>query len=151
MNCSLCSLDMICCVSLRSTRFSIGLVVSLLFFCILHSWLQPSRTFIFFANLKQNALTPTLLLPVVVPRSNLVQNRRKILIWLHCLLLWWFLIQSLFKIDAKCSSGCLAYSRGGFFLNSYSKLMQRAHLAALPPTVVVSYSIIFRIWCRKLI
>ena len=83
--------------------------------------------------------------------------------WLHCLLLWWFDIQFLFKInlkclvgclascggflfnsysiiDAKCSPGCLASYCGCYSFNLYSNLTQNAHLTALP-SVVVSYLI----------
>ena len=59
------------------------------------------------------------------------------LFWLPCLLLWYFLIQFLSQIDAKCSSGKLASSSSGSLFNSYSKLMQNAHMAAWPPLVVV--------------
>ena len=72
------------------------------------------------------------------------------LFWLPCLLLWWFLIQFLFKIDAKCSLGCLASSSGRFLFSSYSKLVQTDLLAALPPPVVVSYLILIRNLCKML-
>ena len=51
-----------------------------------------------------------------------------------------FLIQFLFKIDEKCSHGCLA-SCGGPLLSSYSKLMQNAFMVALPPPPVVLASL----------
>ena len=43
----------------------------------------------------------------------------------------------LFKIDAKCSLGCLGSSCGGSLFNFYSKLMPNAPWAALAPSVVV--------------
>ena len=92
-----------------------------------------------------------LAIPVAVSHSILISNWCKMLFWLPCLLLWWFLIQLIqfsFKIDAKCCSGCLASSCGGFLFNSYSKLMQNALLAALPPPVVVSYSALIQNWCK---
>ena len=70
------------------------------------------------------------------------------LLLLPCLLLWSFLIQFLFNHDAKCSSGCLASSCGRFLFNSYSNLMKNAPLAALPPPVVISYSLLIQI-CSK--
>ena len=66
------------------------------------------------------------------------------LFWLPWLILWWFLIQFLFKIDAKCSLGCLGSSCGGCLFNPYSNLIQNALLATLPPPVVVSYSILIQ-------
>ena len=39
---------------------------------------------------------------------------------------WWFLIQFLFKTDVKCSLHCLGSSCGGFLFHSYSKLLQSA-------------------------
>ena len=72
------------------------------------------------------------------------------LIWLHRLLLWGCLIQFLSKFDAKCPYGCLASSCGDSFFNSYSKLMQNAHLAALPPPVVASYAILIQNTCKML-
>jgi hypothetical protein len=58
---------------------------------------------------------------------------------LPCILLWSFLIESLFKYDAISSLGCLASPCGRFLLNSYSNMMQYPLMAALPPPVVVSY------------
>ena len=80
----------------------------------------------------------------------LIQNWCKMIFWLPCLFLWWFLIQFLFKIDAKCSPGCHASPCGGFLFRSYSELMQNDLLAALPPPVVASYSILVQNWCKML-
>ena len=57
------------------------------------------------------------------------------------LLLWSFLIQFLFKIDANSYLWLPSSSCGHFTLNSYSELMQIHLLDALPPPVVISYSI----------
>ena len=75
----------------------------------------------------QNALLAALPPPVAVSYSILIQNLCKMLIWLPCLLLWWFLVQFLLK------------------------LLQNAHLAALPPLVVVSYSSRIQNLCKMLI
>ena len=77
------------------------------------------------------------------------------------LLLWWFPIQFLFKIDAKCTLGCLGSvcsgspiqflskndakcplgclgsSCSGSLFNSYSKLMPNAPWAVVAPPAVV--------------
>ena len=66
-----------------------------------------------------------------------------------CLLLWWFLIRVLSKIDAKCSPGCLASSCDRFLFNRYSKLMPNALLAALLLPMVVSCSIIIEIVAKR--
>ena len=68
---------------------------------------------------------------VVVYSLSLIQKLCKMRFWLPCLLLCWFLIQSLFRIYAKCSLGCVASSCGSFLFNSYSKMMQNAHLPCL--------------------
>jgi hypothetical protein len=49
-----------------------------------------------------------------------------------------FLIFLMF--EAKCSSGCIGSSCGGVLFNSYQNLMQNAHMAALPPPVVIPSS-----------
>ena len=90
------------------------------------------------SNLMQNALLAASPPLVVVSYSILIQNGCKILIWLPRLLLGRFLIQFLFKIDTKCSSGCIACSCGGFLYNSYSELMQNVFLATWPPHPVLS-------------
>ena len=60
--------------------------------------------------------------------------------WLAACLLQ-FLIQFLFKIDANSYLWLPSSSCGHFTLNSYSELMQIHLLDALPPPVVISYSI----------
>ena len=101
-----------------------------------------------YAKLMQNAPLAALPHLVAVSHSSLIQNRCKMFQWLPCLLLWWFLIECSYKTDAKCSLGCIASSCCDFLLNSYSKLMQNAPLAALSPSVVVSYSMIIRNRCK---
>ena len=118
--------------------------------------------FNFYPKLIQNAHLVTLP-PVVVSYSILISYlmQNAPMAALNCLLLWWLFIQFLFKInskcsvgclascggflfnsysiiDAKCSPGCLASSCGRFSFNLYSNLIQNAHLTALP-SVVVSY------------
>ena len=99
-----------------------------------------------YSKLMQTALLAALPPPVVVSYSILIHIWWKMLFWLPCLLLWWFLIQFLFRFDAKCSSGCLASPCGGSLFNSYSKLIQTAPLAAFPLPVVVSHSILIQNW-----
>ena len=118
------------------------------------------------SKLMQNVLLATLLPPEVVSHLIPIQNLCKMLFFQPCILLlsflvqfifktdakcsfgclasWWFLIQFLFRTDAKCSSGNLASSRGGFSFNTDSKLMQNALLSTLHPPVVVSYSILIQ-------
>ena len=103
------------------------------------------RRFLFSSNSKlmQNTLLSTLLPPVVVS-SILIKNWCKMLFRLPWLLLWWFLIQFLFKTDAKCYSFNLASSCGRFLFTSYSKLMQNAPLANLHPHVVILIQFLFK-------
>ena len=79
-----------------------------------------------------NGFLPT---PVVVSYSSLVQNCCKVPIWLPCLLLL------LFPFSKLMLNALLA-------INSYSKMMQNTHLAALAPPVVVSYSILIQNWWK---
>jgi hypothetical protein len=82
-----------------------------------------------------NALLAALSAPVMVSYCILIQNIWKMLCWLPRPLLWWFLLEFLFKIDAKFSTGSFVSSCGGLLLNYFSRLMPNA----LPHPVVVSH------------
>ena len=97
-----------------------------------------------YPNLMQNAPVDALPFIVVVSYSILIRIRWKMLLWIHCISLCSLLIQFLFKLHTKCSSGCLASSRGRFSFNSYSNLMQNPS-DAMPLVVIVSYSILIQI------
>ena len=104
--------------------------------------LAPSCGFFLdpYKDTRQRLVVAALLPPVAVVYWIPAQIWCNMPSWLPCILLWSFLIESLFKYDAISSLGCLASSCGRFFLlNSYSNMMQYPLMAALPPPVVVSY------------
>ena len=85
----------------------------------------------------QNALpaVPT----VMVSYSILIQNWRKMIYWLACILLWLFFYYSKLIQDVLLAALPPPVL---FFLNSNS--IQNALLAALHPRVLVSYSIVIQ-------
>ena len=83
----------------------------------------------------QNALLAALTPPVVLSYPILIQNRCKRLFWMPC---QWLLIQSLFKIDGKCSPGCIASScflLWWCLIQFLLELLENDLLTTLPPPV----------------
>ena len=102
-------------------------------------------------NWCQTDILVALPLPVVISSSILIQKKNKVAFWLPYTFLWSFLVQFLFRIDAKWIPCCLAPSCAYFPFSSCSKLMQNGIMAALPSLVVICHSTVAQNWWQTLV